>query len=175
MDLSHSEFRELIVHENSRVHIVSVAAYIGNDKQKFLQLINVMTENSPKHAQKASWVMEHCYKAHPELVIAHIAQLLDLIKPEVHQGVRRAIFHCLENQPMSDDQAGIALEKGFHCLTSATESVAVKAFAMGMLLNLTQEYPELKHELRLQIEAQLPYQSPGYKSKAARVLAALKK
>lgn len=173
-ELSREEFSSFIVHQNSKEHIARVADYIGDDIDRYTWLIDIVCENTPKYSQKAAWVMEHCAVRFPALVDCHIDRLLDVLKQEVHPGVKRAILHALESRPMNEDQSGIALEYAFACLEDADEKVAAKVYAMGLILNLSMPYPELRRELKLHIESQLPYQSPAFKSKAARILAALK-
>lgn len=167
--------REFVIYQNGKEHIDKVADYIGPDADRFAQLVQIICENKPKYAQKATWVMEHCCDRFSFLVDPHIDELLAVIQQPGHQGVRRGVMRSLESRPMNDDQAGLALEIAFNFLEAADENVAIKVYAMGMILNLSKDYPELRQELKLHIEAQLPFQSAAFKSKAARVLAALKK
>ncbi len=148
---------------------------IGDDPLKFDLLVKVITENAPRYAQKATWVMEHCCNKYPHLVDPHISALLAQIQVKGHHGVRRGILRSIALRPMNEDQAGIAIDLGFELFSSAEESVAVKVFTMDMLWCLCKPYPELINELKLHIEAQLPYQTAYFKSKAAKILAALKK
>ncbi len=174
-ELDFETFRGFIIQENSKNHIDRVADYIGASPERFAVLVEVICENAPKYAQKATWVMEHCCDRFPFLVDPHIDQLLNQTQIDGHQGVRRGILRSLENRPMNEDQTGVALEIAFNFLASAEENVAIKVYSMGMIFNLTNEYPELRQELKLHIESQLPFQSAAFKSKAARVVAALKK
>ncbi|MES2628064.1 MAG: hypothetical protein V4616_03760 [Bacteroidota bacterium] len=169
------ELKEWIVSDNGKDHIGKVAASLGNDAEKFSALIAIILQNQPKYAQKAAWVMEHCCNQYPQLADPHISALLELCPKDVHPGVRRAILHVLEKRPMNEDQTGIALEMAFEFLQAADELVAAKSYAMGMIMHLSAEYPELRNELKLHLEAQLPHQSPAFKSKAVKILTALNK
>ncbi len=151
-ELDFDTFRGFIIQENSKNHIDRVADYIGASSERFALLIQIICENAPKYAQKASWVMEHCCDRFPFLVDPYIDQLLNQTRVDVHPGVRRAIMRSLETRSMNEDQTGVALEIAFNILSSAEEFVAIKVLAMGMILNLSKEYPELLQELKLHID-----------------------
>jgi hypothetical protein len=61
---------------------------------------------------------------------------------------------------------GEIMDMCFAFLESPKESLAVKVFSMSVLGNLAKYYPEIKTELKLIIEDQLPHQSAGFKSRA---------
>jgi hypothetical protein len=46
----------------------------------------------------------------------------------------------------------------------------VKVFGMTVLANLCEKLPELKNELRIIIEDQMPYGSAGFKSRGSKIL-----
>jgi hypothetical protein len=50
------------------------------------------------------------------------------------------------------------------------EPIAVKVFSMTVLANLSKSSPDIKKELRIAIEDQLPYGSAGFVSRAKKVL-----
>ena len=60
-----------------------------------------------------------------------------------------------------------------HCfkyLESGDEPVAIKVFSMTILYNLSNKIPEIKNELKILIENQLPFSSAGYKSRGSKIL-----
>ena len=61
----------------------------------------------------------------------------------------------------------------FELLISRKEPVAVKVFAMTVLYNLSQEIPEIKSELKIVLEDQLPYGSAGFKNRGAKIISKL--
>lgn len=63
-----------------------------------------------------------------------------------------------------------ALNVCFGLLTDPHESIAVKVFAMTVAAGIAKESPELKKELRIVIEDQLPYAGPGFRARARKVL-----
>ena len=65
---------------------------------------------------------------------------------------------------------GEIMDMCFRYLESPAESLAVRIFSMSVLTNLVKYYPEIKAELKLIIEDQLPHQTAGFKSRAKKVL-----
>ena len=58
----------------------------------------------------------------------------------------------------------------FEFLMNPKEPIAVRVFSMTVLANLAKLLPDLQGELRIVIEDQLPYSSPGFMSRAKKVL-----
>ena len=65
---------------------------------------------------------------------------------------------------------GEIMDMCFRYLESPAESLAVRIFSMSVVTNLVKYYPEIKAELKLIIEDQLPHQTAGFKSRAKKVL-----
>jgi hypothetical protein len=58
------------------------------------------------------------------------------------------------------------MELCFQYLASPSVAVAIKAFSLTVLNNLSKKYPEIISEIKLLIEEQLPHQSAAFKSRA---------
>ncbi len=58
----------------------------------------------------------------------------------------------------------------FTFLSDPKEPIAVKVFSMSVLANITKKQPELRDELRIVIEDQLPYSTPAFKSRGGKIL-----
>ena len=70
---------------------------------------------------------------------------------------------------------GLAFENCMKLLLSADEAIAIKVFSMTVLVNICKTEPDLKNEVKLAIETQLPYASKGYLNRAGKLLSKLKK
>lgn len=62
------------------------------------------------------------------------------------------------------------IEQCFEFLTNPKEPVAVKVFSMSVLAELASVYSDLRRELEIVIEDQLPHSSAAFRSRARKVL-----
>ena len=76
----------------------------------------------------------------------------------------------MQHIELSEKYHGEIMDLCFKYLESPTEPLAVKVFSIMVLGNLAKIYPEIKSELKLLIEDQLPHQTAGFKSRAKKVL-----
>jgi hypothetical protein len=65
---------------------------------------------------------------------------------------------------------GRVIDLCFKYLSDKKEAIAVRAFSMTVLANLTKDSDELRKELKIVIEDHLPYGSPGFTARARKVL-----
>ena len=84
-------------------------------------------------------------------------------------GVKRNLVRIWENLPLDQtyhfDIADICLEY----LKNPKEATAIKAFSLTVLYKLSNHIPELRQELLLEIEKQLPYGSAGFVNRAQKI------
>ena len=70
---------------------------------------------------------------------------------------------------------GLVANLCFTFLQNIKEPIAIRVFAMTVLVNLSKTLPELKNELISIIEDQMPYGSPGFISRGRKSLKELKR
>ncbi len=58
----------------------------------------------------------------------------------------------------------------FEYIASPTEAVAVKAFSLSILQNLSKHYPEIRQEIVLIINERCPYETAAFRVRAKKVL-----
>jgi hypothetical protein len=63
----------------------------------------------------------------------------------------------------------------FEYIASPDESVAVKAFSLTILQNLSKQYPEIKNELKLVIEERWDHETAAFRSRAKKILKEIEK
>ncbi|HOW32624.1 MAG TPA: hypothetical protein PLP88_13755, partial [Bacteroidales bacterium] len=72
-----------------------------------------------------------------------------------------------------DDLKGELINVCFGWLISPTEAVAAKVYSMDILYQLSQQFPEIKHELIDSIEFGMHDGTPGYQNLAKKLLVKL--
>ena len=164
-----------ILKEHSKTHTVYLASKIGPNQEAFEELMELFLGDEHRVTQRAAWVLSHCIDAHPWLIKKHLRSIIENLQKPIHEAVKRNTVRILQFIDIPEDLMGLTADICFRYLNSGKEPVAVKVFAMTVLLNIVQIYPELSEELEISIEEQMPFGSGGFKSRGRKVLKALSK
>eukprot|EP01031_Cornospumella_fuschlensis_P001081 gene1081-1357_t len=70
--------------------------------------------------------------------------LLNLKQDNLHDAIKRNTIRVLQTVEIPEELHGIAADICFQYLSNHEEAVAIKAFSMTVLFNLSKHYPELK-------------------------------
>jgi hypothetical protein len=170
-----TSLREEILKEHSKRHTVYLTNKIGADQDAFDELMKLFLGDEYRVTQRASWVVSHCYDVHPWLLQKHLKAIIENMQGPTHVAVKRNTLRMLQLMDIPDELLGYTADLCFKFLNSGKESIAVKANAMTVLFNIVKKYPELKDELKITIEEQMPLGSTGFKNRGSKILKALTK
>lgn len=165
---------------HSKENSLKILAYIGTDAKKFDELMDCffMGTKDYRVPQRAAHVVSLSFDLHPELIEPYVPNLIScLLKKDLKNALKRNILRILQHSAIPEKQRGELYARLYEILIQPEEEIAVRAFSMTVLYNLTQFYPELKSELLSTIEYILeePTISPGIRSRGNYVLKALRK
>jgi len=170
------KLRQEILKEHSKAQCAKIVKWVGSNQQRFDELFGLFLNDEYRVVQRAAWPVSYCVIAHPAFISKHWKELISkLKKPDQHDAVKRNSIRLMQDIDIPKKYHGAIMDICFSFLESPTEALAVKVFSMTVLGNLAKYYPEIKTELQLIIEDQLPYQTAGYKSRANKVLKQLAK
>ena len=162
---------QLLKDEHSKKQTDRIVAYIGEEKERFAQLIQLFFSGEYRITQRAAWPLSYCVRNHPELIKPYFKQLLDnLDRKDIHVAVIRNTVRLLQDVTIPVKFQGRVMNKCFEFIQAPETPIAVKAFALTILSNLSADYPEIRGELRLIIEDQWEQATPAFRSRAKRVL-----
>ena len=167
--------REEILKEHSKAHSIRLARKIEANQEDFDGLMELFFGTEYRVTQRAAWIVSQCAEVHPWLLEKHLKSMIENLQRPVHDAVKRNTLRILQFMELPEDLLGITAEICFQFLNSGFEPVAIKVFSMTVLFNIVRKYPELKEELKISIEDQLPYGSAGFKSRGQKTLKALEK
>jgi hypothetical protein len=152
---------------------IKVAAWVGNDPKRFQNVVSMMVGKDANLAKRAAWVFSHSVDAYPYLVKPHIKPIIKNLYKTKEDAVKRASVRNLQFIEIPEQLWGETVEITFNLLQSNSEPIAVKVFAMTLLYNLSNAIPEIKKELKISIEDQLPVSSTGFQNRGNKILAKL--
>ena len=163
--------REEILKEHSKPHALAIANYACQSKKNFSELMHCFLDEEYRLAQRAAWSVSWAAKQKPSMVYPHIKDLVSVLyKEKVHDAVIRNSVRVLQEIEIPEKFHGEVMDACFQFIESHTMPVAIKAFALTTLFNLSKKYPEIKPELKLIINDRLDYETAAFKSRAKKIL-----
>ncbi len=165
-----------ILYEHSRRQVNKIADWVGNDKRRFGELMNLLLHGDYRLTQRSAWVVSECAQRHPGLITPWFKQLWARAEEAgVHIAVRRNVLRILERTEIPNALLGRVVSRCFDYLNSENETIAVRVYSMMILLHASHCEPELRNELRAAIETMLPNAGPAVRARARMVLKKLDK
>jgi hypothetical protein len=159
-----------ILKEHSKRQTLKIAHSIGNSKEKFSELINLFFNGSYILSQRSSWIVSHCADSHPELIRPYLDKMISRLGKPCHDAVIRNTLRIFQTAEIPERSCGSLSDQCFKILCSQEQPVAIRTFAMTVLYRITERYPELKNELKILIQDQMPYSSPAFTSRGKKIL-----
>lgn len=139
------KLREQILKEHSKANCNAIVQWIGNSQQRFDQLF--------------------------DLFLSKLLKNLD--KPGIHNSVKRNTVRLMQDIQIPEKLQGPVMNICFDYISSPDEAVAVKAFALTILENLSKKYPEIRSELKTIIEDRWDYESAAFRARGKKILKGL--
>lgn len=165
------DIRKVLEKEHSRKMVSKIVDYVGNNTDRFKALIEIFLDGPYRITQRASWPLSCCIENHPTLLCPHFKDVLDnLRKPGIHNAVKRNTVRLLQFIEIPKRFEGKVADLCFIYLSNRKEPVAIRAFSMTVLAGIAERNPDLKKELKMIIEDELPYSSAAFKSRGMKVL-----
>jgi hypothetical protein len=168
------DIRAQLLNEHSAHNSDLIAAWISNDESRFAILIHLFLTDEYRIVQRAAMAFGRCIDDHPQLMSPYWEQLLSSCAlPDAPDAVKRNVIRVIQNIPIPDEYLGMAASICFDLLANHKESIAVRAFSMTVLYNISLREPELQSELCLLIQDQWEHQSVGFRNRGAKILRAI--
>ena len=162
---------EAFAKEHSKVQCDWIVKYVGYDPGRFRELVDVFLAGPYRITQRAAWPLGYCVERQPQLIRPHLKTLIkNLKRPGLHDSVKRNTIRLMQFITIPGSLQGQAASICFDLFRDPKEPVAVRVFSMSVLARIAEDQPELKNELRIMIEDQLPFGSAAFLSRARKVL-----
>lgn len=164
------DIKKELLKEHSKRQTTKVVNYVGNSPARFKVLVKTFLAGPYRVTQRAAWPLSYCVQEHPNLIKPHLKSILKMLdKKDAHVAVKRNIMRLLQDIEIPKSLYGTLIDKCF-ALMDPRETIAVRVFSMSVLADIADHEPDLKKELSIVIEDQLPYASAAFLSRAKKVL-----
>lgn len=165
--------RETLNAAHSKETTSDIVRYIGNDKKRFAELMQLFFEGDYQLSQRAAWPMSYVVSEHPGLATPYIKRWVDcLTQANWHPAIRRNILRAFAAIPIPVKWQGKLMHLCFEFIANPHEAAAVKAFSLAILENMVGQYPEILPEIKVIIEARWESETPAFRSRARKILKA---
>jgi len=163
--------REALLEVHSKEQAEKIANYVGDDTERFAELIGLMLGPVYRLSQRAAWPVSYCVERNPALIKPYWPRLAEqLERDDAHVAVRRNVARLLQFVDIPKRYVGRIFDACYNLLDDPRQPVAVRVFSMTVAAKLARDEPELMNELRL-IGAKYPQAATaGFRSRARRVL-----
>jgi hypothetical protein len=168
-------YREKLLDQHSLSNTISIAEYIGEDKERFYTFLQLFYTGDQLLIQRGSWVLSKCYDINPVLFAEFIPRILELLDlKDSHDALKRNVLRILQHEQIPEFYQAKMWDYCFHIMQSRKEPIACRAHAMSILTNLCDTYPELWNECLPFLQELTKSESAGLRSRANHVLRKVK-
>jgi hypothetical protein len=165
------EIEKALLKEHSKKQCLRIVKHVGTDPQKFKELMKCFLSGEYRVAQRAAWPVSYCVEAYPALVKPYFKKLVEKLNdPSVPEAVPRNTIRLFQEIEIPKKWEGSVMDYCFKAISSPTAPIAVKAFSIRVLENLSKKYPEILQELKLIIEERWDQETPAFKSRGRKIL-----
>jgi len=163
--------------DSSRALADLTAGMVYDEPELFNVLIDVALSDERQFSNRASRIVSICCEKFPELLKPHTKRIIRELEHLEDEGVIRNLLKIISEVPLklSHKDKSILVNLCFDYLVSGQYPVAIRVFSMQILFNLSRDFPEIGQELARILEEELPDETPGYRSRARRILGRMRK
>ncbi|MCB0402809.1 MAG: hypothetical protein KDD41_12045 [Flavobacteriales bacterium] len=164
-------FKELFELGHSRLFTDQVVQEVITHPERMEELMQLFAQGPVQITQRAAWCISVIAEKHPEHLHHYYELFIKLLKDKNnHPAVARNIFRALQFTEIPEKYQGKILTLAFDYLNDNSQPIAIRAFSMTVIFNLSEKYTDIVPELRASIEALLPDASAGLKNRGYKIL-----
>lgn len=168
--------REAILEEHSKAQTKMITDWIGTDAEKLAALMDLFMKDEYRVVQRSAWMVSEVARKHPAMFEKYLPKLVEKLEDkEAHDAVKRNILRIFDNIDLPEPLHGPIMHHCFETLENLNETLAARAFSIGILSKLMKTYPEIRNEFKMILEDYLQHESaPSFKSRANKALKQMK-
>lgn len=147
--------REDILQEKiySKTDALRISEYACSSKNNFEELMQCFLNNEDRLAQRAAWTVSLAVKKNKIIIEPYIEILANQLgRKDVHDALIRNSVRILEAIEIPAALHGQVMNSCFEYIENPLTPIAIKAFSLTTLYNLSKVYKEIRPELKTIIE-----------------------
>ena len=174
--VSRKVLEENLRRQNLKWNWDSIAADCLADPKLLPHLVKCCTHEEMQLQQNAGAVLGKLIDLDRKILVPHLRAMLENLKEEPHDAVKRATMRVLERIDISEELEGEVYDTAMRYLTDFGQPVAIRAFSMTAARRICQRYPSLCQELLPVVQGFFELKEPaGILARARKELKILEK
>jgi hypothetical protein len=142
----------------------------------FPMLMEIALSGNERVHWRASWAADKINEMIPGIAVNWIDRLIEILPGLEHHGKKRQFLKFISLYPIPEHAESFLFDYCLDKLTSTTEDVSIRVYAMQILYNISETEPGLKEELLQIIEQEMEYRStPGILTRGRKLVTRLRK
>jgi hypothetical protein len=142
--------------EHSKSLTLAIVEYVGDDKTRFKQLLDIFLKGDYRLSQRAAWPLSYVSIEHPQLIKPYFSKLIKMLgEPGKHPAVKRNILRIFETIDIPEKYQALLIDECIKIISDPSQPAAIVAFAITTATNLCKPFPELSRELQLLLQHRL--------------------
>ena len=150
-------------------HVDEVVTFVGNDPDRFSELMTVLTDDRPVVRMRSADAMEKVTRHYPALLQAHQASLFEQLQIATQQEVRWHLAQLMPRMTWTEEEASDIVRVLTDWIAAETSAIVI-VNALQAMFDLSAMHPRFRDELKALLETQLAAGSPAVKSRAKKHL-----
>lgn len=162
--------------ELSEIQIIKITEYACSTPTRFRKLMDCFFDPYHRMVLAASWILTKALELHEEMLAPYIPNLVEQITdPKNAKHLIRNSLRILERIQIPEPFHGVIMNTCFEFIQNPKTEIAIKAYSLTIIYQLSLVYPEIQEELKCIIEEQWDHETPAFKSRGRKILAQINK
>ncbi|WP_214763432.1 hypothetical protein [Exiguobacterium sp. s141] len=150
-------------------HVDAVVAYVGNDPDRFSELMTGLTDDRPVVRMRSADAMEKVTRRHPKLLRAHRASLFEQLQIVTQQEVRWHLAQLMPRMTLTEEEASGIVHVLTDWIDTGTSAIVI-VNALQAIFDLSAVHSRFRDDLKTLLESQCETGSPAVKSRSKKLL-----
>lgn len=165
------DIHQALLSEHSKRQTTAIVDYIGDDPDRFAELMRLFFAGDYRLTQRAAWPMNYCAVNHPQLIQPYLPKLLELLQCDnQHDAIKRNLARLLQYVDIPKKLHAQVYSLCVELVDNPQEPIATRVFAMTAAARIAKKHPDLWSELQLIVASHLPHATAAFRSRAKTIL-----
>jgi hypothetical protein len=149
-----------------------IASYACSTPGRFRKLMDCFFDPDHRMVLAASWIISKSVEIQNGILDPFLPKIVaQLTNPHTKKHLIRNSLRILELIEIPETLHGLIMNACFDFLQEPKTEIAIKAYSMTIIYQLSLLYPEIQEELKCIIEEKWDQESPAFKSRGRKIIA----